>query len=267
MEMTREMLLEWQEQTLATAKEALSEDGHLTPYVFVMTLPDRVKESIKKHTRAMAADLSDLEIDGPDGLPGKPVPWSDLSDTTPTLAILPQQKTEEEWFAIAVDLLVEPEKRSVVETLVAVGKSGGFSASDTRKRILKILMETAGLGEKDLLALHIRDVLKRMGALAYCKVDDGYTMNVSPKEGETVEQARRREPGDLANAEQATEAIIVQLETPTFMRTITLPYTRTKRNTGKVKEFGEPRVIESLRAADPNHRLTGRFTWMLEAPV
>lgn len=267
------MLTQWQDVTLETARKNLADDNYLTPYVFMLVLPDRMKESAKRQL-SFVKIRDDSAVDT-----REPVDWTAMDPEEFSVAILPQEKTDEEWWHIATELLVPPEKRPALEMLNALGAAAGKSPAVVRKHFVEEALKQRGWEIKDLLALHIRDVLRRMGALAYCKVDDGYSLDETGPHGkpgplseeemkQRIAEGRKKHPASLENYERATEAVLVQLETPTFVRLLTLPYQRTERNTGKVTAFAEKpteRLVE--RVAKGEQMLTGRFMWMLEAPA
>lgn len=238
--LSREWFFGLQDSLLETAKQQMQREGTLTPFVFMLVQPETVSNSIQKNMRTLEGESFET------------MPKND----EPVLAVLPQHKSASEWFAIAMELLIPAEKRAAIPSMLELGMTTGRTLAQVKAHFLKTVLDARGMDDKDLLAAHIKDVLKRTAALAYIKVDDGYVLHCRPED-------RREHPAGLENHEEASEALLIQLETPTFLRLLTLPYARTERNKGAFQSFG---AVQERLDERGKGTLEGRLVWLMEAP-
>jgi hypothetical protein len=80
-----------------------------------------------------------------------------------------------------------------------------------------------------------------------------------------VGKEREHYKGDLANEPESVEALISTLETPTFLRFVTVRYSRERPKEGKPVSWSEPDVKEVDRRTQ-KAEFSGRYVWMLEPP-
>lgn len=146
------------------------------------------------------------------------------------------------------------------EAILRVGTLGdaiGLSRDAQLRAVSKAAHERLGLDVKDTFAAYLRDVIKASGAVAYVNVHEAYTLSTelppnASKEDER--QWRKQYAPSLVEEEAASECLMSMVGSPTFERHIILPFERVKRNTGRIKSFGEPHKTPK------EGRFEGRFS-------
>lgn len=247
----------WQDSLTATAKDIIYRK-RLVPMVFMLTLPERIQDGFRSKLKRVDSAVDSVTLDGVDYVVAM------LPDYV--VAMLPVTYDWESMFDLATEYLVAKEKRPLIRVPMEASKEFGITPEEGHRAMTQALLGLAKMNEQDLMAIHIRSVLKKVGAMAYVKIDDGYALHVQGTSEEEV-TARTSQQTSLAHEEAASEAVMSQMETPTFARLLTVPYKRTQRNTGKVVGFGEQKEMTARRDGKSPSQLSGRFMWMLEAPV
>lgn len=148
--------------------------------------------------------------------------------------------------------------REMLAACLEVGRAMGLSEEEAVEKMLKVMRERTALGDgKDIAGRFIRKLCADTSAEAIVKVDESYWLAMPPgKEREDF-------PKDLSDCPEASECLMINLETRLAHLWTHIPFVRTKRNLGKVKSFGEP--VEHLSAKSEN-AISGRFTHFIEAP-
>lgn len=238
-----EDLKSFQDDQLETAKKWLAEDDNLPSLLFLVTTKDAIPEKMKNGLKVMS---NPLEISNLEEVPfDKPVFVTfDLVST---------------WKNLFHMMMHVPGKHQAILPML-VKSAEDMDIDDPFMRVMRPFMQVSNLHEKDIQALFMRQMILELGAYAFVKMDEAYTLDSPMKEGETKEEAQDRYK-DLKSNPKSIECIMVMLETHKYQRMITLPFTREKRDTGKVTGFGEPKIYEVKEGND--NSLTGRFVNML----
>lgn len=244
-EIDEPFLVGWQDQLFATAKRCLRKDGQLTPYVWMLTYPELLVFGADDPCKLMPLA----------GSPGHP------TQSTEKLAIacLPINYGDQALHDIIVNFVLNEEgKRRAALAEAVLMKHPSFDEKKMHRIMVKGTLEANGFVEADLIAIYIREMLKKTNALAYVKQDDSWHLQLKDDE------ERADHPVSLADDPSAQECILSIMEWAGGMRVITQPYVRrgNRRGGGKVKSFTEP-LIKKISREEPDE-YSGRFAWMLE---
>lgn len=240
-EVGEEFLYGWHDQMFETSKRILREEGHLRPYVWMLTQKERVAPAARPNLVAMD-------------------PVSQSGQDELAIVCLPLSYDNDALSKIIHDhVLTQPAReRYDMAHLIARGVAG-YTEERFHGTMVKTFLESQRWCEADLVAILIRSTLKQMGAVAYVKQDDAWHLWL--KDGE------KRDPNvETRHDPRSTECIISELEWKGGMRVIVQPYHRRgeRRGEGKVKSFGDPVVKITPRVSDGDGGgYVGRFTWML----
>ncbi len=233
-----DQLKAWQQHVMNTAKAILQSEGHLSPMLFVRAL----KKNVPEHFLAQ--------------IPPEAQPDDDVT------VMMPLNLRRRDLLNIAMSM--NDKVRETVEMLVSV-KPDNFDDERLEKLLLGGIMTALNIEEKDLVAKGIIDILREFKAYAFIKVDETWRLMAKAMEG----KKRTDYPKSLENEEAAGEAISVWMECDEFIRGLSVPFTRTVRNTGRVTGFGEQEEMLQIKKGTDEEkakgiRLAGRFVGMLE---
>jgi hypothetical protein len=236
LEISDKFLKDFQDTMLQRARDNLRGDGFLHPWVIALVSPRLVADlDIQQKLRPMNDFKKDMR---------------DVPTDTLAMVIAPGHYTEE----LAFDFIMRqlpPDKRDYMTLMLTMTEGPKLTAEAQREMFCRGFLKVKGLHEKDLYAAWLKDFLTRTHALAFLKVDDTWVLKTSTPE------AARKHTGNLADNPDATEAIIVSMETKQFARIVAMPYEREARGEGPVKSFGE--WFEY-----PTQMFEGRFTNLLQ---
>ena len=243
---TKEFLYGWQDQLLTTAKAILKSDGYLDPFVWILTYPDLVPPEMRKTLRPLELGQT----------------WGNQPKDGFTLAVLPQRYDFENLHRIIETRMLGEEGRAAALMAHAMAKGlPGYTLERYHRSFVKAFMDGSGCNDKDIMAAEIRGVLKDLAAVAYVKQDDALTVETSAEPGSPVKDVRSQYAKDLADEPRSVECIMSILEYGAGARLVAQPYHRRRKLEGKVKSFGQPRIIGVDRGGK---ELAGRFVWMLD---
>lgn len=240
-------LKRYQEHVLTVAKVQLMKRRRYYPMAFILA---RLM-GVDQHVRARCVRVEDwaaMEDDGstPMQLASFVVPLSydDPATLVGYLKMLGQ----------------DPEASSAMfDRLLSLGHAAEVNAE---KRILDLLNKHYGWDGKDIAARFLKEMCRRTEAIAIVKVDEVWHRTAHAAIGSSPEQIRAGIPASLAEDPLATEALMCSMETPEFVRALVQPFTRRKRDTGKVSGFGQAvEMVDDFAASDTE--LAGRFVGFL----
>ncbi len=118
------------------------------------------------------------------------------------------------------------------------------------------VLKRGGFDPGRILADYMRHWVLTLSAYAYVHQADAWTVSGMSEKSASGKEVRDRYAKDLADEPAAKEALIIGLETHSYAESISVPYEREKRGTGKVVRFLEHQVIDST-TAEVRGRLTG----------
>jgi hypothetical protein len=248
--LTDEYLFAWQDGVVEVAKDILRTGKALQPYVFMMTVPDRVQDSIKPYLVTM----SDYRAGHM-----KKMDWSKVPKTGVYYdAILPLIYEGSELYPLCIKYLIPADKQRAVDAQLAdMARLFKMTEQKAKEIAVKTLLQTAGIEGKDLMARHIRQTLREAGAMAYIKIDDSWLkLSTTPHDGSSI----RDDP-------EARECLICTMETHRLLRTVMVTYERrgNQRGQGKIRVFHTPQI--QLTPREKKEEMGGRFMWMLDPPT
>lgn len=246
-------LCQWQDGTLASAKNILVADKHLHPMLFVLAFdklidPElarnlsavRLKKNLRELTQGAIVELRHPLI----GIP-------DAAMIGAVMRALPahEQKTIQGLLSNVVTRCGDGRPDALVDLLAF---AEGLDGDAVLKSLLKAIMHVKRIDESELLAIYIKDFLSRTRALAYLHVHESW-----------LNTAGARIPGkSLSELPDSRECIAIRMEAGRFSRFLSLPFTRTQRDVGDVTGFGE--LIE-VRSDMKDTECVGTFSNLLQS--
>lgn len=233
----------WQDAALERARRVLKLQKRVIGTVEVLAVKALVEPKIREKLQALRPSVE----------------FRDAPEDQLCLLVAPATQFHDDSLCVEAirDLVLTPEGRDSVNGFLGISLALAERANvpNPWHSIKNALLSRLGLHEKDVWAAWFKDFLRRSGALAYVKIDEAYTLNIVAHPGKTHKEIRAMYPRDLSDCEAASECLTVALESKLFCRNIDLPFTRTVRNTGRVRSWGEQRVLDSRKGA----QLGGRF--------
>lgn len=236
-ELGEEFLTEWHDSIFEASKRVLREDGFLATLVWMLTYFDLVPPDFRGKLRPLQQ-------------PGRAP-----TDGGLVIMCLPINYHPDALAGIIRDNMLDDEGRAGFEVAAAAARQHpGYSLERMNETFVQAVCESQNLTPMDLVAIQIRAMLRRSGAVAYVKQADAWHLNLADGE-QRKDHARKLEDDPLA-----TEAIISEMEHSDGARVIVLPYERRRRGEGEVKSFGAPTIQAFPRGSD---KFKGRFAWLL----
>jgi hypothetical protein len=238
-ELNEEFLVGWHDSLFETSKRILREDGYLAPLVWMLTYFDLVPSDFRGELRPLGSQQ-----------PGRAPTDGDL-----VMMCLPISYHPDALCGVIRDHVLTDGGRDLFKMAAAHAKQlRGYSLESMNESFVRAICEKHDLTPGDLVAIRIRAMLRRSGAVAYVKQDDSWHLNLQPGE------ERKDHPRKLEDDPRATEAIISEMEHSGGARVIVLPYERRQRGAREVKPFGAATINTFPRGSD---RFKGRFAWLL----
>lgn len=217
----------WQDRILETARRALVEDGHVQSIGFVLTRPGNLPPGLRTEVLECSPGLEFAVL------------------------VLPLPPPATELLPVLIEDFIRPERQDVfvekAREVIELGESFGMSREDAARRFLDGALERLAIDPKDVMLGCIRRLLALTDATAWVQVTEAYWL--------ATDQPRRREELDLSEDPAASECIVVTMETHSASRVVTLPFTRSVRDTGEVVGFGS--VIDGGMGAVVEGRMLG----------
>lgn len=213
-------LLEIQNNAIERAKENLTNDGYVSPIAILPSVSDG-----KGQFQGVPAGEKTLALN----------PLGDLMGGSPEIMLyrlvqLTHEDPEEGRLLIDLMMQTAPEEVEHPEELV-----------------LHMLLNHLQLHEKDIVPLHIRDLIEEFNAYAVITVHESWAKT----DVKNVEQQ-----GSLADDPEASECILVSLETKGWQRVVQVPFVRVGEGEDETFEFQEPKVLDS---EEEGVSIQGRF--------
>lgn len=238
-ELTLEFLTKWQDSMFEASKRILREDGQLTPYVWMLTYFDLVPADFRGELRQLGDEHRLAGLTGGDLV----------------MMCLPINYHPNALIGVIRDHVLTDDGRAWFRVAEDAAKLlPGYSPELMTKSFVRAICEKHNLTPPGLVAIQIRAMLRRSGAVAYVKQDDSWHLQLA--DGEQRDDHARQ----LKDDPRAAEAIISTMEHSNGMRVIVQPYARRQRGEGEVKSFGVATINAFPRGSN---QFGGRFAWLL----
>jgi hypothetical protein len=163
----------------------------------------------------------------------------------------------------ALDVLkkASPEMDKIITHLQMKGRD--FRAPNPDEVILDVVLKRTKMDYKDVVAMAIKNLIKKTDAIAYVKVDETWVLSMNKEElgDKTADEIAKIEvKKDLSQNPKACEAITTILEMEGYSRMLSVKFHRNRPKTGRIIGFDPP--IELVKA--DMESVSGRFVNLFE---
>ena len=227
----------WKADAVRHAKEILLKEGYLPSIAFFITQQMEIDESFKKV--CMAIDTGAKK------------------DIKPNDLVVAMMQIDESWESLFGMIQFSSGSQETSDLLDATRTFGMLSGNmNPEKRIVEQFMKEYDLGSKDIIAMAMAEMVRRVSPIAVCKIDEMWYQQADKADLDAV-QARLEEGDSLENNPDSKEAIGMLFETKDSIVLTTIPFTRESGRGSKVTGFLETIVI--IDDGKEYSSLEGRF--------